>query len=121
MPNFYEKALFVKVDLAAAVWWERLLCALRAMLLFALSGSSLLVARCMMGSVLIRATKALRSSERSSWKGRPTSFAQSPYARDPKRYLGQQPRSSATLGRLAPGRSIFTSSWLVPAPSSLCV
>jgi hypothetical protein len=39
--NFYEKALFVKVDLATALWWKQLLCALRAMLLFALSGSSL--------------------------------------------------------------------------------
>src|SRR5918994_4526280 len=31
---FYEKALFVKVDLATALWWKQLLCALRAMLLF---------------------------------------------------------------------------------------
>jgi hypothetical protein len=39
--NFYEKALFVKVHLATALWWTRLFPALRAMLLFALSGSSL--------------------------------------------------------------------------------
>jgi hypothetical protein len=39
--NFYEKALFVKVDVAAALWLTQLLCALRAMLLFALSVSSL--------------------------------------------------------------------------------
>jgi hypothetical protein len=35
--NIYEKAHFVKVDLATALWWKHLLCALRAMLLFALS------------------------------------------------------------------------------------
>jgi hypothetical protein len=40
-PNFYEKALFVKVDVATALWLTQLLSALRAMLLFALSGSSL--------------------------------------------------------------------------------
>jgi hypothetical protein len=35
--NFYEKAHFVKADVAAAMWRERqLLSALRAMLLFAL-------------------------------------------------------------------------------------
>jgi hypothetical protein len=36
--NFYEKALFVKVDLATALWCTQLLalCALRAMLLSAL-------------------------------------------------------------------------------------
>jgi hypothetical protein len=40
--NFYEKALFVKVDVATAVWLTQLLlCALRAMLLSALSGNSL--------------------------------------------------------------------------------
>jgi hypothetical protein len=39
--NFYEKALFVKVDVATALWQTQLLSALRAMLLFALSGSSL--------------------------------------------------------------------------------
>jgi hypothetical protein len=40
--NFYEKALFVKVDLAAALWLTQLLLfALRAMLLSALSVSSL--------------------------------------------------------------------------------
>ena len=41
LANFYEKALFVKVDLATALWRKQLLCALRAMLLFALPGSSL--------------------------------------------------------------------------------
>ncbi len=35
--DFYEKALFVKVDVATALWWKELLFALRAMLLFALS------------------------------------------------------------------------------------
>ncbi len=35
--NFYEKALFVKVDLATALWWKQLLSALRAMLLFAVN------------------------------------------------------------------------------------
>jgi hypothetical protein len=40
--NFYEKALFVKVDVAAALWLTLLLLsALRAMLLSALSVSSL--------------------------------------------------------------------------------
>ena len=39
--DFYEKALFVKVDVATALWQTQLLSALRAMLLFALSGSSL--------------------------------------------------------------------------------
>jgi hypothetical protein len=39
--NFYENALFVKVDVATALWLTQLLSALRAMLLFALSGSSL--------------------------------------------------------------------------------
>jgi hypothetical protein len=39
--NFYEKALFVKVDLATALWWTRLFPALRAMLLFALPVSQL--------------------------------------------------------------------------------
>jgi hypothetical protein len=57
-PNFYEKALFVKVDLATALWWKHLLCALRAMLLFALSGSSLGSSVHRMRSVLIRARGA---------------------------------------------------------------
>jgi hypothetical protein len=36
--NFYEKALFVKVDVAAAFWLTQLLlCALRAMLLCAVN------------------------------------------------------------------------------------
>ena len=58
MQNFYEKALFVKVDLATALWWKHLLCALRAMLLFALSGSSLGSSVHRMRSVLIRARGA---------------------------------------------------------------
>src|SRR5215212_9702230 len=53
--NFYEKALFVKVDLATTLWRKQLLCALRAMLLFALSGSSLGSSVHRMRSVLIRA------------------------------------------------------------------
>ncbi len=37
-PNFYEKALFVKVDVAASVWLTQLLIsALRAMLLSAVN------------------------------------------------------------------------------------
>src|SRR5215207_1318508 len=39
-PNFYEKAVFVKGDVATAPGLRQLLCALRAMLLSALSGSS---------------------------------------------------------------------------------
>jgi hypothetical protein len=35
--NFYEKALFVKVDVATALWWKQLLFALRAMLRFAVN------------------------------------------------------------------------------------
>ena len=35
--NFYEKALFVKVDLATALWCKQLLFALGAMLLFAVN------------------------------------------------------------------------------------
>jgi hypothetical protein len=34
--NFYEKALFVKVDLATALWCKQLLCALRALCFYPL-------------------------------------------------------------------------------------
>jgi|SRR5215204_1839298 len=44
--NFYEKAHFVKPTWRPICVVTRLLSTLRAMLLFALSGSSLLVARC---------------------------------------------------------------------------
>ena len=62
--NFYEKALFVKADVAAAVWPSATaLSALRAMLLSALSGSPLsLVARCIMRSVFSGYYEALQSS-----------------------------------------------------------
>jgi hypothetical protein len=84
--NFYEKALFVKVDVATALWLTQLLlrpsryasiCTLREL--------TLLVARCIMGSVLIRATKeALQSSERpSSWKVGQVRWRSGPL--DPKR------------------------------------
>src|SRR5215213_1072741 len=74
--NFYEKALFVKVDLATALWWKQLLFALRAMLLFALSGSSL--GSSVHYEIRLFELEALQSSERPSWKGRPSSLAQSP-------------------------------------------
>ena len=64
--NFYEKALFVKVDVAAAVWLTLLLCALRAMLLSALSVSPLFGDSVhTMRSFLIRTNQVLQSSERS--------------------------------------------------------
>ena len=74
--NFYEKALFVKGDVATALWWKQLLFALRAMLLFALSGSSL--GSSVHYEIRLFKLEALQSSERSSWKGRPSSLAQSP-------------------------------------------
>jgi hypothetical protein len=74
--NFYEKALFVKGAVATALWWKQLLFALRAMLLFALSGSSL--GSSVHYEIRLFKLEALQSSERSSWKGRPSSLAQSP-------------------------------------------
>jgi len=52
--NFYEKALFVKVDVATALWWTQPLCALRALCFYPRSLGELtlsLVARRIMGSV----------------------------------------------------------------------
>src|SRR5918994_2450846 len=74
--NFYEKALFVKGDVATALWWKQLLFALRAMLLFALSGSSL--GSSVHYEIRLFKLEALQSSERSSWKGRTSSLPQSP-------------------------------------------
>jgi hypothetical protein len=65
--NFYEKALFVKTDVAAPLCGERSYSVLRAMLLFALMVSLLSsdsVHR--MRSVFSGSTKVLLSSERSS-------------------------------------------------------
>jgi len=80
--NFYEKALFVKTDVAAALCGGNANCsALRAMLLSALSVSSLFsdsVHR--MRSVLIRA-KGAAIFRAVFLESRPSSFAQSPYAR----------------------------------------
>jgi hypothetical protein len=83
--NFYEKALFVKVDLATTLWLTPLLCPSRYASICTLRELTLLVARCIMGSVLIRAKGAaiFRAVFLEGW----TKFAiaQSPYARDPKR------------------------------------
>ena len=62
--------------------------------------------------------KALQSSERSSLRVDQV-YLRSRLMLDPKRYLGQQPWPSATLGRLAAALGIFTSSSLVCAPSPL--
>ena len=70
--NFYEKALFVKADVATALWLTQPLCALRAMLLFALSVSQLSTDSVHYGIRLFE-LKALQSSERSSLKGGPSS------------------------------------------------
>jgi hypothetical protein len=73
MANFYEKALFVKpADVAAAVWCGRDCSALRAMLLSALSVSSLFGDSVHYGIRLFE-LKALQSSERSCLKGGPSS------------------------------------------------
>jgi hypothetical protein len=89
LANFYEKALFVKVDVAASVWPSVTGPALRAMLLSALSGSSRFggsVHR--MGSDFIRAL--LRRCNLPS--GLPRGWARfawrSHLTLDPKRYLG---------------------------------
>ena len=74
--NFYEKALFVKVDLAAALWRKQLLFALRAMLLFALPGS--LLGSSVHYEIRLFEPKALQSSERSLLEDGPSSLAQSP-------------------------------------------
>jgi hypothetical protein len=65
--NFYEKAQFVKTDVATAPGLTQLLCPSRYASI-TLGGLTLsLVARCIMGSVLVQATKeVLRSSERPS-------------------------------------------------------
>ena len=109
--NFYEKALFVKVDVATALWRKQLLCALRAMLLFALSGSSL--GSSVHYEIRLFELEALQSSERPSWKGRPSSLAQSPL--EIRSAIGQRkPWPSATLGlpRRFFCQGIFTSSVL---------
>ena len=64
--NFYEKALFVKTDVAVAVWGTQLLCPSRAMLLFALVVSQLSTDSVhRMRSFFSGSTKVLQSSERS--------------------------------------------------------
>jgi hypothetical protein len=101
--NFYEKALFVKADVAALeIVAERNNCcsALRAMLLFALVVSQLsLRTPCIMRSFFSGSTKVLQSSQRSFLLEGWTKFAiaQSPHASDPKRYLGQKKPCSAYL------------------------
>jgi hypothetical protein len=44
--NFYEKALFVKVDLATAVWWKQLPSLPFALCFYSHSRGARLVARC---------------------------------------------------------------------------
>jgi hypothetical protein len=98
--NFYEKALFVKTDVAAALCGMNANCsALRAMLLFALSGSSLFGSS-VHYEIRLLEPKALQSSERSSLRVDQVHL-RSHLMLDPKRYLGQQPWPSSTLGRLA--------------------
>jgi hypothetical protein len=71
--NFYEKALFVKpADVAAALCGERDCSALRAMLLSALSVSTLF-GDSVHYEIRLFELKALQSSERSSLKGGPSS------------------------------------------------
>jgi hypothetical protein len=100
--NFYEKALFVKVDVAAAFWLTQLLlCALRAMLLCALSGSS--HSFWWLGALWDPSRfglKALQSSERpSSWRVGQVHMAQSPL--EIRSAFGQgQPWPSTTLASL---------------------
>ena len=56
--NFYEKALFVKVDVATTLWLTPLLCPSRYASIRTLMELTLsLVARCIMGSVFVQATK----------------------------------------------------------------
>jgi hypothetical protein len=99
--NFYEKALFVKTDVAAALCGGNANCsALRAMLLFALSGSSLFWWLGAYDEIRLFEPKALQSSERSSLRVDQVHL-RSHLMLDPKRYLGQQPWPSPTSGRLA--------------------
>src|SRR5215204_4463185 len=82
------------------------------MLLFALSGSPLFCGSVHYGIRLFE-PKALQSSERPSWKGRPSSLAQSPL--EIRSAFGQErPWPSATLGlpRRFFCQGIFTSSVL---------
>jgi hypothetical protein len=78
--NFYEKALFVKGDVATAPGLTQLLCPSRYASIRTFGELTLsLVARCIMGSVLVRATKeVLRSSERPSRRVGQVRMAQSP-------------------------------------------
>jgi len=75
--NFYEKALFVKVDVATALWLTQLLCPSRYASIRTL-GELTLVGSPVHYGIRLFEPKALQSSERPSWKGRPSSLAQSP-------------------------------------------
>ena len=80
--NFYEKALFVKVDVATTVWLTQLLCPSRYASIRTLEELTLfLVARCIMRSVFSGSSEALQSSERSLLVERldQVRLAQSPY------------------------------------------
>ena len=105
--NFYEKALFVKVDVATALWLTQPLCALRAMLLSALSVSQLSSDSVHYGIRLFE-LETLQSSDRLP-RGY-VKFACAVASRDPKR-SGNNSRGHPPLcGRLAALCAIFTSS-----------
>src|ERR687890_1739749 len=84
-----------------SMWYERQrFSALRAMLLFALSGSSLFWWLGAYDEIRLFEPKVLQSSERSSLRVDQVHL-RSHLMLDPKRYLGQQPWPSPPSGRLA--------------------
>jgi hypothetical protein len=88
--NFYEKALFVKTDVAVALCGrvQLALCPSRAMLLFALPVSPpFSVTRCIMKSIFSATLGALQSSDRSLLSDEPSSHGAVAFS-DPKRYVG---------------------------------
>ena len=100
-PNFYEKALFVKSDVAAALCSmnANCLCPSRYASIRTLGEPSVLWLSAY-DEIRLFEPKALQSSERSSLRVDQVHL-RSHLMLDPKRYLGQQPWPSPTLGRLA--------------------
>src|SRR5918995_1280138 len=92
MANFYEKALFVKVDLATALWWIQRLSVPFALCFYPRSlGELILVgSSAHYGIRLLGLWKALRFFWRPPRRGGPSPLAQSPGVR-PEALSGETP------------------------------
>jgi hypothetical protein len=87
--NFYEKALFVKVDVATALWLKQLLCPSRYASIRTFRELTFsLVARCIMGSVFSGYQGGAAIFRAAFPEGGPSSQLRSHLTLDPKRYLG---------------------------------